>query len=86
VSEVLWGRLKTPTIINDIPIYEYLEDGKNIYKSKNVLECKDKIEKILNGKLKNVTNKGYEVVKKVDLSNIGIRLKEVYKYVLDEKN
>ena len=78
--------LKTPTIINDIPIYEYLEDGKNIYKSKNVLECKDKIDNILNGKLKNVTNKGYEVVKEVDLSNIGKRLKEVYKYVLDEKN
>lgn len=78
--------LKTPTIINDIPIYKYLEDGKNIYKTKNILECKDKIRNILNGKLKNVTDKGYDVVKEVDFPNIGKKLKEVYEYVLDEKN
>lgn len=78
--------LKTPTIINDIPIYKYLEDGKNIYKIKNILECKDKINNIFNGKLKDLTNEGYEVVKDIDLPNISNRLKEVYKYVLDKNN
>ncbi|MBQ9657957.1 MAG: glycosyltransferase family 4 protein [Clostridia bacterium] len=78
--------LKTPTIINDIPIYKYLEDGKNIYKIKNISECKDKINNIFNGKLKNLTNEGYEVVKDIDLPNISNRLKEVYKYVLDKNN
>ena len=78
--------LKTPTIINDIPIYEYLKNGENIYKSHNVLECKNIINNMLNGKLKNVTEKGYDVVKNIDLSNIGKKLKEVYKYIMDEKN
>ena len=31
-------------------------------------------------------NEGYEVVKDIDLPNISNRLKEVYKYVLDENN
>lgn len=78
--------LKTTTIINDIPIYENLVDGKNIYKIKNVSECKDKINKIFDGKLKNVTNEGYNVVKDIDLPNVGKKLKEVYKYVLDKNN
>jgi len=78
--------LKTQTIINDIPIYKYLEDGKKIYKVKSISECKDKISNILNGKLKNVTDNGYEVVKNVDLPNVGKKLIEVYDYVLDENN
>lgn len=78
--------LKTATIINDIPIYENLVDGKNIYKIKNVSECKDKINNIFDGKLKNVTNEGYEVVKNVDLPNVSKKLKEIYKYVLDKNN
>ena len=78
--------LKTPTIINDIPIYKNLDDGKNIYKIKNISECKDKINNIFNGKLKDLTNEGYEVVKNIDLPNISNRLKEVYKYVLDNNN
>ena len=78
--------LKTPTIINDIPIYKYLDDGKNIYKIKNISECKDKINNIFNGKLKDLTNEGYEVVKNLDLPYISNRLKEVYKYVLDKNN
>ena len=78
--------LKTTTILNDIPIYKYLDDGKNIYKIKNISECKDKINNIFNGKLKDLTNEGYEVVKNLDLPYISNRLKEVYKYVLDKNN
>ncbi len=77
--------LKTPTIINDIPIYEYLEDGKNIYKVKSVSECKNKIEKMLSGELTNLTEDGYEVVKRIDLPQISKKMTEVYKYVLDTK-
>ena len=76
--------LKTPTIINDIPIYQHMKDGENIYKSKDIDDCERKIENILNGKLKNVTDAGYELVKQVDLPNIGKKLKEVYLYIQTE--
>ncbi len=75
--------LKAITIINDIPIYKNLVDGKNIHKVKNVSECKNKISKILDGELKNVTDEGYNVVKNMDLQNVGEKLKEVYKYILN---
>lgn len=77
--------LKTTTIIRDIPIYQNLENGKNIYKIKNITECKDTINKIFDGSLKDITNEGYNVVKNIDLPNIRKDLEKVYKYLLNKK-
>lgn len=70
---------KTPSIIRDIPIFEdWLEDGKNVYKAKDVDEFELKIKKIMNKELPDLTKEGYKVAKARDLKNVGEQLKEVY--------
>ena len=70
---------KTPSIIRDIPIFEgWLEDGKNVYKAKDIDEFESKIKKIMNKELPDLTKEGYKVAKERDLKNIGKQLKEVY--------
>lgn len=78
--------LQTTTIIKDIPIYKSLVDGKNILKVKNILECRDKINNIFDCKFKDLTSEGYKIVKDMDLPNVGEKLKDVYKYLLDTNN
>ena len=76
----------TPSIIRDIPIFEdWLEDGKNVYKAKDVDEFEVKIRKILNGKLPNLTKEAYKVAEERDLKSIGKKLKKVYDS-LDDQN
>ena len=71
---------KTPSIVRDIPIFEgWLEDGKNVYKAKNVDEFELKIKKIIDKELPDLTQEGYKIAKARDLKNVGKQLKEVYK-------
>ena len=74
--------MKTPTLVSDIPIYEPLKDGVNIYKAKDVDEFEKKIKGILTGKLPDVTNEGYKIAKSKEIKKIGLELKKVYEYVL----
>ena len=70
---------KTPSIIRDIPIFEgWLEDGKNVYKAKDVDEFELKIKKIIDKELPDLTKEGYKVAKARDLKSVGKQLKEVY--------
>ena len=74
---------KTPAIVRDIPIFnEWLIDGKNMYKAKDVDAFEDKIKKILNKELPDLTDNYRQVVEERDLNNIGKQLKEVYEEVL----
>ena len=76
---------KTPSLIRDIPIFEdWLEDGKNVYKAKNIKEFKDKIIKITNKELPYLGEEAYKVAKERDIKIIGKRLKEVYEEVMKE--
>lgn len=73
----------TDAIIRDIPIFEdWLEDGKNVYKAKDVDEFEVKIKNFLNGKLKSVAKNAYPIAEERNQNNIGKQLKEVYKEVL----
>ncbi len=77
---------KTKAIIRDIPVFsEWLQDGVNVYKAKDVNEFEIKIKKILNNELPDVTEEGYKVACERDLKVIGEKLKEVYEKVLNEK-
>lgn len=77
---------ETNAIIRDIPIFEeWLEDGKNVYKAKNVDEFEVKIKKLLNGQLPKIGKKSYEVAKERDIKKIGKQLKQVYEEVLKDK-
>lgn len=66
-------------IIRDIPIFDdWLIDGKNVYKAKDINEFERKIRLFFGGKLKSVAKDSYEVAKKRDLKNIGKKLKKIY--------
>lgn len=73
---------KQNAIIRDIPIFDdWLIDGKNVYKAKDVDEFEKKIKMFFSGKLKDVTDKAYEVAKQRDLKIIGKQLKDIYESI-----
>lgn len=69
---------KTPALIRDIPVFsEWLEDGVNVYKAKDIDEFEKKIKDILNKKLKDLTTEAHEVAEERDQRNISKKLKEI---------
>ena len=75
---------KIPAIIRDIPVFDgWLEDGKNVYKAKDVDDFEIRIKKILDGKLPDLTKEGYELAKSKDIKKIGKDLIKIYKRVLE---
>jgi len=78
---------KIPTLIRDIPVFEdWLEDGINVYKAKNVNDFEYKIKQILTGKLKNLTEEGYKVALSKDIKKVGKELINIYRTVLENNN
>ncbi len=76
--------MKINTIVSDIPVYdEWLMDGYNVYKAKNVDEFEKKIKGIINGKLSSVVEQGYKVAKERDIKKIGYQLKKIYEKVME---
>ena len=74
---------KRTAIVRDIPIFdEWLEDGKNVYKAKDVDEFEDKIKKILSGELPPTGEAAYQVALDRDIKSVGKQLHEVYDEVL----
>ncbi len=74
---------KTTAIVRDIPIFnDWLEDGKNVYKAKDVDAFEDKIRKIIDKKLPSLTKEAYNVAKQRDIKKVGTELKNVYEEVL----
>lgn len=70
-------------LIRDIPVYnDWLEDGKNVYKAKDIEEFIIKTRDIINYELKNVTKEGYKVAEDRNLKKIGKQILKVYKEVL----
>ena len=70
-------------IIRDIPVFEdWLEDGVNVYKAKDVNEFEIKIKKIMNNELPDLTEQAYKVAEERRLEIIGEKLKNVYLEVL----
>ena len=73
-----------PSLIRDIPVFdEWLIDGVNVYKAKDIDEFEIKIKKILNGELPDVTNEGYKVALERDIKKVGVDLINIYKKVLE---
>lgn len=77
---------KIPALIRDIPVFnEWLEDGVNVYKAKNIDEFENKIIGILEKKLPDLTEKGYEVALSRDVKKVGKKLINVYEELLKDK-
>lgn len=76
---------KQKLLVRDIPVFEgWLEDGINCYKAKDVDEFEQKTKAIIKGKLKDVTEKGYEEAEKRSMKNVGKSLRTVYKKVVEQ--
>lgn len=74
-------------IIRDIPIFDgWLQDGKNVYKAKDIDEFEKKIKLFFNGKLKDLTENAYEVAKKRDLKIVGKELRKIYEKLEHSRN
>lgn len=74
---------KIPALIRDIPVFsEWLEDGVNVYKAKDIDEFEIKIKKILEGKLPNLCDEGYKVALSRDIKKVGKKLISIYEDVM----
>lgn len=74
---------KIPSLIRDIPVFsEWLEDGVNVYKAKDLNDFKEKIIGILEQKLPNLTDEGYKVALARDVKKVGKKLISIYKKAL----
>ncbi len=76
---------KIPALISDIPIFTFLEDGKQVYKAKTIDEFEEKTIAILEGKLPSLVEEGYQMVKPREIKRAGKQLADLYHYVLKEK-
>lgn len=70
---------KTKALIRDIDVFDYLIDGKDVYKAKTIDEFEEKINDIVLGKLLDLTNNAYKLAKERDIKIIGKKLKQIYK-------
>ena len=74
---------KCKALIRDIPVFDgWLEDGVNVYKAKNIDEFEEKIPKIINGELPDLTENAYQVAVDRSLEVVGKKLKAVYEEVM----
>ena len=75
---------KCKALIRDIPVFDgWLEDGVNVYKAKDIDEFEEKIPKIINGELPDLTDQAYQVAVARSLEIIGEKLKGVYEEVME---
>ena len=73
-------------LIRDIPVFEdWLQDNINVYKAKDIDEFEDKIKKIIQGELPNLTDAAYQVALDRSLETVGEQLKQVYQSLIPEE-
>ncbi len=74
---------ETKALIRDIPVFDdWLEDGVNVYKAKDIDEFEIKIKDILEDKVPDVTKKAKKVAMDRDLRKVGEDLKKIYQEVM----
>lgn len=73
-----------PTLVRDIPVFEEYKDNIDVYKAKDVMDFKNKIENILEGKLPSLRENGYKKAKEKDVKLVGVKLVNTYKKVLED--
>lgn len=69
---------KVKTLVRNLPVFDDYEENKDIYKADSNDEFMDKIDKILNGELDDLTESGYKKVSEKSIENIGRQLVENY--------
>lgn len=76
---------ETNAIVRDIKIFEdWLIDGVNMHKAKDLDDFEKKIKLFFNGKLPSLTKEAKKVAEERDLKTIGKKLRAVYEELLEE--
>lgn len=75
---------KSPVLVRDIGVFDYLTDGVNCYKASDNEGFINKINYIINNDNTDVINNGYEIAKERTLDIIGEKLKDSYNEVLNK--
>ena len=77
---------KIDALIRDIPVFdEWLIDGVNVYKAKDVDDFEIKIKKIINKELPSLVENGYKVALDKEIKKVGKELINVYEETLSAK-
>lgn len=76
---------KIPTLVSNIPIFDFLEEGKHVYKAKTIEEYEQKTRDIIEGKLPSLAEEGYKMVEIREIKQAGKQLADLYHQVLEEK-
>jgi 1,2-diacylglycerol-3-alpha-glucose alpha-1,2-glucosyltransferase len=77
---------KTKILTRDIDVWnEDFKDKENIYLASTIDEFENKIDLILNDKLKDLTEEAYKVAEKKNIKNVSKLLKKAYEEVMYEK-
>jgi 1,2-diacylglycerol-3-alpha-glucose alpha-1,2-glucosyltransferase len=72
-----------PTLVRRIPVFSEYKENEVVYKADNITEFKQKIEDILNNKLPNLKEKGYEKAMEKDTKKVGKQLIDLYKKLIE---
>ena len=77
--------MECDAIVRDIPIFsDWLQDGVNVYKAKDVDEFEIKIKKILNKELKSLKKEDKKVAESKDIRFVAKSLRNVYESLLEK--
>ncbi len=72
--------MKTPVLLRDIPVYNgWIKNGENAYTAKNLDELEERTRDIIDKKLPDLTERGYEVAMSKSLDKTGAKLLAAYK-------
>ncbi|WP_220741116.1 glycosyltransferase [Leuconostoc miyukkimchii] len=76
---------KQKVLVRNIPVYQkWLQNGVNSYQANNIDEFDTKMVQILNKKIPDLSEQGYQLAVARDLPEIGKQLQTVYEEVLRE--
>lgn len=78
--------MKLPVLLRKIPVYEdWLVENRDVYKAGGTDEFEQKIRRILNKRAADLTEAGYQAVKKRSIEKIGMRLGMIYNECLEKR-
>ena len=73
---------KTPLLVRDIPVFDWIEKDKECLKGKDNEDFKNKIQYLIDNDNTEMVNNGYLKVSERSLDKVGKQLEEVYKKAL----
>lgn len=78
--------MKCNILIRDIPIFaDWFQEGKDLYKGKNIEEFEEKIKGILTAKLPSLKGNAYSKAEERDIKTVGKKLHAVYNDVMEQE-